>query len=401
MKANNKLIFSSYYCNPYLPSESSSAFRWLQILLKRYQVILITNQDSADGIQRFYEGRLPEGLELIVLKDNHFLKDRVRAQVHFGYFTFNRALKKYITRHREELNQARLAIHKTPSSFRYPTSLYLLDVPLMIGPIGGGLQVPGHLKSYFKREPLLNKLRVLDKYLLKMPYVRRAYDKASVLLIVLDYLRDILPERYAEKTRVILESGIEVPEMPEKKPHEGPVRILYVGKLIRYKGAELALRAIQPLREKVVFDIVGDGVERNYLESITQDLNLTGTVRFHGNVPYEKVEEYYQNADIFFFPSLTEASGNVLLEAMKNQLPMVTVNNGGPKYMCPDDGAIKVDIGPPEQMIEELTAGLSRLIEDPEMRIRMGEINHRHCRENYSWQVTEERIFNLVEEVAR
>ncbi len=401
MESVKKIIFSAYYCNPYLPSEASGAFRWLRILLKRHHVLLITSRESEEGVRRFYENELPENLQLVILRDDHFLKDKVKAQVHFGYFTFNKALKRYIKEHREALNRYNLIIHKNPTSFRYPTSLFRLDVPLVIGPIGGGLQVPPHLKKYFKKEPFLNKLRKFDKYLLRLPSIRRAYDKASLLLITLDYLKDILPSKYSDKIRVFFDTGIEVGDVNRTKKTTGKPRVLYVGKLIRFKGAELALRAVTPFQNEIQFDIAGEGVERGFLEELSGQLGLEDTVNFHGNVPYEKVEEYYREADIFLYPSLTEASGNVLLEAMKNRLPIVSVDNGGPKYMCPDEGAVKVKIDHPENMVRELSAGIRDLIENPGKAAEMGEINYRHCRDHYSWDVLENKIMSLVEEQSK
>ncbi len=390
---------SAYYCNPYLPSEASGAFKWLTILLKEYAVILVTNEESEEGVRRYFGQQFPEDLNILTLKDDNLLKDKLQIQMHFGYFTYNRNLKNYILNDGKAFKDAQLIIHKNPTSFRYPTCLHLLDIPLIIGPIGGGLQVPVQLKKYFKKEPWLNKLRVFDQYLLRLPAIRKAYEKASLLLITLDYLKDILPGKYEDKIRVFFDTGIDVgEEITRDFTKDDVVRVLYVGKLIRFKGAEMAIRAILKCNSHVRFDIVGDGVERDLLESIVAELDTDNRIHFHGNVPYQEVENYYLNADIFLYPSLTEASGNVLLEAMKNSLPIVTVNNGGPRYMCPDDGTIKVKISSPEQMIEELADGVNKLVQAPEERRRMGAINYRHCRETYSWEVLEDKIIRLVEE---
>ncbi len=396
-----KVLLSAYFCSPYLPSEASGAFKWMTILLKEFKVVLLTNKESEADVNRYYQGNLPENLSVLTFDDDHPLKG-VKVQLHFGYFTFNRNLARYIRKDGSMLKDADLILHKNPTSFRYPTCLHLLDVPLIIGPIGGGLQVPKQLKKYFKKEPWINKLRVLDQYLLKLPVIRKAYDKAALLLITLDYLRDILPDKYQDKIRVFFDTGIDAGDGNDHDYRPGEtLRILYLGKLIRFKGAELAIRAVLQCKAPVRFDIVGDGVEREFLESLSKELDHDNRIHFHGNVAYEEVEKYYAKADVFLFPSLTEASGNVLLEAMKNGLPIVTVNNGGPQYMCPDEGAVKVGISDPDQMIRELTEGIDRLADSPEKRKEMGMLNFRHCRDTYSWEVLEEKIINLVHEKAK
>lgn len=391
-----QIILSAYYCNPYLPSEASGAFKWLQILLKQYRVVLLTNEESNEGVLKFYDQNLPENLKILTFDDSHFLKDRFRIQVHFGYFVYNNNLRKYIKEGAPELKNAQLIIHKNPTSFRYPTCLHLLNIPLIIGPIGGGLQVPKELQQYFKKEPLINRLRIFDQYLLKLPAIRRSYDKARMLLVTLDYLKDILPKKYASKITVFFDTGIDVPEQPPESNSSEVIRILYVGKLIRFKGAELAIRAVAGIREPFRFDIVGDGVEMEYLQALSNELNCSEKINFHGNVSYQEVESYYANADVFLYPSLTEASGNVLLEAMKYALPIVAVDNGGARYMCPDDGTIKVPIDHPDKMVQSLQEGVFTLLTSGEKRIKMGRINHHHCLHHYSWQVLEQKIIDLV-----
>ncbi len=197
----------------------------------------------------------------------------------------------------------------------------------------------------------------------------------------------------------LFDTGIDTSDLIEKSPKtaNSKINILYVGKLIRYKGAELLLRALVPLKNStaITVHIVGDGVERPLLEEYTKSNGLSHLVKFHGNVEREQVFGFYADADIFCAPSLTEASGNVLLEAMLYRLPIITINNGGPKYMCPEEGAVKIEIGHEDEIVKAITTAIQVLLNDAEKRKTMGEANYRFLQDNYSWEVLEGKINNF------
>jgi len=389
------ILYSAYFCKPGEGSEAYTAVKWLEILLKEHNVTLLTNRSSADGLHQYYT-TLPHNLKIVGFDVPEWLEKKRNIQLHLGYFNFNKQSYRYLRSNPDVVNWTDVMLRKTPSSFRYYTSLSRIPKPLVVGPLGGGLQVPEQLKSYFKKESFLNKLRKLDSFLLKFPPFSSQLKKADKILITLDYLRDILPHQYVPKMITLFDTGIDTSDLKKvnKTGHDGPVNILYVGKLIRYKGAELLLKSIVPLKDKYAFKlhIVGDGVERQALEQLTKEQGLEPWVTFHGNVNRHEVFDFFKEADIFCAPSLTEASGNAILEAMLYSLPIVTINNGGPKYMCPDNGAVKVNIQEEAGIIQDMTAGLIRLINNPADRTAMGAANFEFLQQNFSWSVLETKI---------
>lgn len=395
-----RIIYSAYFCNPYWPSESMSAFRWLTILVERYDVVLFTSEASAEGIFKYYHQTLPQRLKILTFKDDNILKRKFKVQLHFGYFTFNNNVRKYITKNEKEFDDVKLIIHKNPTSFRYFTYLYKLNKPLVVGPISGGLQVPEELKDYFKSESVLNKLRVLDQWVLRLPMYQKELKKADKLLITLDYLSDLLPKKYAGKMFPLFETGISIENdfIERAATTTRTINILWAGKLVRYKGAELLVRAADKIKEKNFHvDIVGDGVEQPHIERLVTELKLEKHVTVHGNVPFVKMEEFYKNADIFCFPSITEAVGNVFLEAMKYGLPIIAINNGGPKYICTDGGTFKIPVSSIDTIVSQIADKLVVLIDSPELRIKMGRANYNHCKSNYTWNSLSQNIYELVE----
>ncbi|MBC8032770.1 MAG: glycosyltransferase family 4 protein [Chitinophagaceae bacterium] len=389
------ILYSAYFCHPEESSESYTAVKWLEILLKQHSVKLLTNRRCATALSRYFTS-LPANLEIIGFDIPEWLERRRKVQLYFGYFSFDARSYRYLKKHPALVAWADVILKKTPSSFRYYTSLYKFNKPLVIGPVGGGLQNPKQLKAYFKKEPLINKLRVLDNWLLKIPPFSSQLRYSSQILITLDYLRDILPRSVEHKMTTVLDTGIDVPEggILHRLKEPGIVQLLYVGKLVKYKGAELLVKSLIPLKGsfKFLLHIIGDGAERENLTRLVHQSGLEEQVKFHGNMEKHEVDTFYQSADIFCFPSLTEASGNVLLEAMLYCLPIITINNGGPKYMCPDAGAVKIAIGSEEKIIQELTYSIAALSENEEKRVQMGIVNYEFVKANFSWSVLEKKI---------
>jgi glycosyltransferase involved in cell wall biosynthesis len=389
------ILYSAYFCNPFESSESYTAVKWLEVLLKEHNVKLLTNRSCAEALESYFNP-MPHNLEVIGFDIPNWLEKKRKMQLYPGYFSFDSKSYKYVKQNKELLDWTDVILKKTPSSFRYYTSLYKLNKPLVVGPIGGGLQIPKELKSYFKKEPKLNKLRVLDRWILRFPPFSKQLKSSHKLLITLDYLREVLPQQYVHKMITILDTGINIGDrkIAVAPKQNDKLNLLYVGKLVRYKGAELLIKSLIPLKGKanLVLNVIGDGGERDNLKNIVAQNGLENMVIFHGNMQRTDIFEHYQKADIFCFPSLTEASGNVLLEASLYGLPMLTINNGGPKYMVPDEGAIKINIQSEEKIIEELTKGITTLMASPEKRQAMGQANYDFVVNNFSWEVLEKKI---------
>lgn len=100
---------------------------------------------------------------------------------------------------------------------------------------------------------------------------------------------------------------------------EKDIRFLFVGHLTPGKRIDLALKALQQLKERKQlfhFDIVGDGIERKNLEALVTKYGLMEQVTFHGFVQKEELPNHLAAADVFLFPSEYDVWGLVVVEAM-------------------------------------------------------------------------------------
>jgi glycosyltransferase involved in cell wall biosynthesis len=145
--------------------------------------------------------------------------------------------------------------------------------------------------------------------------------------------------------------------------------VLSVGRLSREKGQEHLVRAAVgwPGRPRLV--IVGDGPDRPRLERLTRELGCADTVVFAGLTP--NVAPFYQLADVFVLPSLSEGSPNVLLEAMAAGLPIVATDVGGiPEIVADGVNALLV----PPRDVEALACAVKMLLSDLARCERLGSV---------------------------
>lgn len=146
-----------------------------------------------------------------------------------------------------------------------------------------------------------------------------------------------------DQMTMTLDSGVdEILEQQERLQHEGVnMRFVFMGRLIRYKGCDLVIEALARVPEATL-DIIGDGPERERLTLLSEQLGVADRINFVGWVPagtplFQRLSTYRA----FLFPSLAEANGIVVQEAMMFGLPVVAVDWGGPgQLLTPDDSIL-------------------------------------------------------------
>ena len=140
----------------------------------------------------------------------------------------------------------------------------------------------------------------------------------------------------------------------------------YVGRLSREKGVDVLIRALSTLPEASAV-LVGDGPDRQSLESLAGDLGLATRVTFAGWQADPR--PWYAGFDVFALPSRSEGLGTAAVEALLAECPVVASRVGGtPEVVIEGQTGFLV---PPED-VEALAGSLAVLLGDAERRRRMG-----------------------------
>jgi glycosyltransferase involved in cell wall biosynthesis len=119
----------------------------------------------------------------------------------------------------------------------------------------------------------------------------------------------------------------------------GRYDVLYVGRLCPEKGVDILIDAISKVDSPLTLHIVGDGPHRNSLEQLTEQLDLSEQVTFHGWKPYDEVIDSYLNSQLFVHPGRwPEPLGRAVLDAMALEVPVIAADSGGPPWALQDSG---------------------------------------------------------------
>lgn len=178
---------------------------------------------------------------------------------------------------------------------------------------------------------------------------------------------------------------------------EGAPRILFVGRLVKRKGVDDLLRAVEALESDygdLMLDIVGDGPERSSLENLVAELGLQHRATFHGNLVGVPLLQRYQQCSIFAMPSRAtdrdvEGFGTVFLEAGWFAKPSLGTSSGGiPEAIVNGSTGVLVEAGNPTQ----LASALRGLLDDQALRRKMGQKARDRVLREFTWEAATTKL---------
>jgi glycosyltransferase involved in cell wall biosynthesis len=369
-----KLLLIAPTCDGQDVGEAWVAYQWARGLAKRHDVTLLTyyKRDKVPPSQQLTGLRVVEWREPPVFGR----AERLNSMLKPGYVPFYIKARRWIRRALAQGERFDLAHQPVPVAMRYPSPVAGSGIPFIIGPVGGSLDSPPGFDKEKDTAPWYVGLRGLDRLRMRLdPLLRGTYENASCVIGIAPYANEFLRDTSIRRFEVMSETGIEsLPEPVDRSRRVGQVRLLYVGRLVRTKGAREAIRAMDQLRDlPVVLDVVGDGFDRAACEALASELGVADRVVFHGRLARDRVEEFYRLADIFVFPSYREPGGNVVFEAMGSGLPLVVSDRGGPGSAVDETCGIRLHPVTLDQYARDVAGAVRRLVENRHLRFSLGE----------------------------
>src|SRR6266568_5152891 len=180
--------------------------------------------------------------------------------------------------------------------------------------------------------------------------------------------------------------------------------ILYVGRLERLKGVEIAIRALAILAGRAHPGLRllvlgedsrdGDESEKERLKGIATSLGIRDRVDFLGSVAHHELPYFYSAADVCVMPSYTESFGLVGLEAQACGCPVVASGVPGLRSVVRDEvSGYLIDGDDPSVYADRI----GRLIANPELAQQMGR-RASMLAQRFSWTRTADRLLSLFDD---
>ena len=190
-----------------------------------------------------------------------------------------------------------------------------------------------------------------------------------------------------------------------KNTNDDPCRLLFLSNMMEEKGVYVLLDACRLLKEKYALTFechfIGDwsDVTKEQFEEKVMQYSLGNHVYAHGKKYNEEKFYFFENSDIFVFPTYyhNEVLPLVILEAMQFRLPVVSTIIGGVSDEVIDG---KTGYLVPQKDTEDTAAKLSILISDPVLRKQMGQNGYDHFMKNFTLENYENNLIRIFDEVA-
>ena len=199
---------------------------------------------------------------------------------------------------------------------------------------------------------------------------------------------------------LILPYGTEEPvfDLPRENIwQEGCIRLLYVGRLVPYKGIDCLIRALSLLRGlSWHLVIAGEGKQKPFLKLLVQDLSLKNRITFLGSISEERKKRLLNSCDIFVYPSLgpQESFGISVAEAFSYRKAVITSRiNTALSYLA-RDGLCGAVSNPGD--VRDLAEKISSLILNKDERERAAKRNFHFWQEKLSPRVYLSRYHKIL-----
>lgn len=169
--------------------------------------------------------------------------------------------------------------------------------------------------------------------------------------------------------------------------------VMYVGRFDRRKGIETLVRAMSrsifPGLADIRLIIAGgstpgnsDGIERDRIEKIVDELGMRDYTLFPGQVDHETLKYYYAAANVCVVPSHYEPFGLVAIEAMASGTPVVASNVGGLKYTVVHE---KTGLLCPAKDDVAFAEAIDRILSKPHWRMELGKAARKRVENYFTW----------------
>jgi len=387
-----------------VPGESWSTYKWIQGISAYCETVVLTQHWPGWDCRQS-----PTAAQLVVNWDEPRipgLNRRITWELKPTYPLFYRRARKWIIQAQRRGEVFDLVHQINPLALRYPCPARGLGLKYLVGPLAGSLPTPPTFNDGLAMSQWYRVLRRFDSIRLRHdPWLKDSYALAAAVIGVAPYVRELLSHCVPKRFEIMAETGVEeVFTKPKPAFQKGrPLRLLFVGRLIRTKGILEAIESVAQASRHcpVILDVVGSGILMGECLRLARKLDAIQHINFHGWLPRSEVFTWYDRSDAFLFPSYREPSGNVVFEAMSRGLPVITSTIGGPGYMVTAECGLCVPPQSRASYVAGLHTAIISLAQNPDLLASLSAGALRRVTETALWPAKIERMLTLYRDILK
>ena len=294
--------------------------------------------------------------------------------------------------------------HLTFGVIRYPSFVRNLNIPVILGPLGGGERAPWSMRQdYGLGGHALDIVRDFFNQIARLdPLMRLLFQGATLILAKTNQSARLVSSKHINKTLVELEIGIA--EVGKLRGNIGsrPPRLLFAGRFIHWKGVTLAVRAFAEfvrLGGRGRLTLLGRGPEAIRAKTLSARLGVAELIDWVEWVEQSQIQHVYDEHDLLLFPSLHDSSGNVVLEALARGLPVACFDLGGPGEIATAATGIVLNTKglTAREAATKLGQRLYEFFKQPDISEAASAAAIERARQ-FLWPIRVEKFVNLIEE---
>lgn len=274
---------------------------------------------------------------------------------------------------------------------KLPSVIHSLGVPVVIGPLNGGMEFPPafkHLQGFLERNFTVLARATSDVINRIFPGKRRA----TTLLVANERTRRALPGTRAH-VEIFVENGVDLSlfssNLNSNAAVQKDITFIFIGRLVDWKCVDILLEAAALVRKQSCdfrLEIIGDGIEYENLRKLSKKLYIDDIVQFRGFLPQIECAKYLSKCCCLVLPSVYECGGAVVLEAMAMAKPTIASNWGGPADYLDQDTGILIEPGPSRECFTKSFAdAMLKLAQERELCLKLGKSAYQRVVQKYAW----------------
>jgi glycosyltransferase involved in cell wall biosynthesis len=273
-----------------------------------------------------------------------------------------------------------------PVAPRFPSVLYGLGVPVVIGPLNGGMEYP---PAFRRSEPWIIRAGIgtAGLFVNVVNALLPGKRLADVVLVANERTRLALPSGIRGKLIELVENGIDfsVWRGTSANAESATARFVFLGRLVDWKALDIVIRALKavPLAE---LEVIGEGPMSEAWRKLAEELGLKERVHFAGWLPQVECAVRLEASLALVLPSIYECGGAVVLESMAMGKPVIATRWGGPADYLDESSGILVEPTSYQHMVDGFAEAMTKLMSSPELAKSIGAAGRKRAIRDFDWQ---------------